>query len=159
MSTCPACGTPCLACSQRSHADTKAAFHAKYLAAFRALAKLLGLPKGKYDLRSNKAGPAVMGEVVFHTDYAYAQTVYRDYADEVGEKSSLLVRACRDRKDYTGFENRYYPLSVLEGDMREALAIFRNLKKQKEVVKTMQGANPDAAYVHLNERKKGAAQP
>lgn len=119
--SCSKCGEPCASCVRASFAEEKVAFHKKYLAVFKALAKLLGLPKGSYDLSSNKAGPVVMGEVTFHTNYAYAMV-----SGYLLQEGSFLLRAVRDRKDYTGFENAYYPLSHLEGDMKSALKTFRN---------------------------------
>ena len=54
----------------------KDAFHALARKQFKALAAELGLQKGEYDLRTNKAGPAVLGETTLHTDKAMANRIH-----------------------------------------------------------------------------------
>ena len=78
----------------------KDAFHALARKQFKALAAELGLQKGEYDLRTNKAGPAVLGETTLHTDKIYVQ---------VGGSAScyLMYRTCNGRKDYCGEQNHY----------------------------------------------------
>lgn len=48
--------------------QSKTAFHNEAKRALRALANHLGLAPDSYNLRSNKAGPAVSGEVTLHTE-------------------------------------------------------------------------------------------
>jgi hypothetical protein len=128
-------------CSQHRHLEKKNAFHKKYVAVFKALAKLLGLPKGSFRVESNKGGHAVSGEVIFHTPYAYAQVC--------GFSSgAFLVRACEGLKDFTGYENEYLPISYLDGDMKPALEKFRALKKQMEVVRVMRESKGEP-FVHM----------
>jgi hypothetical protein len=64
------------------------------------LANKMGLNEDQYDVRVNKAGIAVSGEVTLHTDTHYIQ---------LGQSSSsgFLVRSCKGRKDYTGGCNHY----------------------------------------------------
>lgn len=65
------------------------------------LARELGLPKGSYDLRVNRGGIAVSGEVTLHTDHVYVQVAQ----SVMGGEYALLYRTCRGRKDYTGGGN------------------------------------------------------
>jgi hypothetical protein len=83
---------------------SKEAFHRQGRKALAALADQLGLEKGSYDVRSCKGGPAVLGEVVLHTDHVYVQVNSRD----------ILLRTCEGRKDYTGGHNNFLPLESLE---------------------------------------------
>lgn len=94
----------------------KDAFHALARKQFKALATELGLQKGEYDLRTNKAGPAVLGETTLHTDKIYVQ---------VGGSAScyLMHRTCNGRKDYCGGQNRYMQIEDL-----------RNVKKMATLI-------------------------
>ena len=60
----------------------------------RILAERLGI--SNYDLRTNKAGIAVSGEVTLHTDTIYVQ---------LGQgfiNNGFLARKCNGKKDYVG---------------------------------------------------------
>ena len=94
----------------------KDAFHALARKQFKALAAELGLQKGEYDLRTNKAGPAVLGETTLHTDKIYVQ---------VGGSATcyLMYRTCNGRKDYCGGQNRYMQIEDL-----------RNVKKMATLI-------------------------
>jgi hypothetical protein len=63
------------------------------------MANRLGLNEDQYDVRTNKGGIAVSGEVTLHTDTHYIQF------SQSGQ--GILVRTCKDRKDYTGGRNHY----------------------------------------------------
>ena len=91
-------------------------FHKLARKQFKALAAELGLQKGEYDLRTNKAGPAVLGETTLHTDKIYVQ---------VGGSAScyLMYRTCNGRKDYCGGQNRYMQIEDL-----------RNVKKMATLI-------------------------
>ena len=95
---------------------SKDALHALARKQFKALAAELGLQKGEYDLRTNKAGPAVLGETTLHTDKIYVQ---------VGGSAScyLMYRTCNGRKDYCGEQNRYMQIEDL-----------RNVKKMATLI-------------------------
>lgn len=56
-----------------------------------------------YDIRSNKAGPAVSGEVTFHSDTLYVQISISC----IGSIPAVMYRKCAGRKDYTGGRNRF----------------------------------------------------
>lgn len=64
------------------------------------LAVAMGLNEDGYDVRVNKAGPAVSGEVTLHTDRHYVQ-----FGQSV--PGSFMVRSCKGRKDYTGGRNHW----------------------------------------------------
>ena len=53
--------------------DAKEAFHRTARRQLKLLAAALGLPTGGFDLRSNKGGIAVSGEVTLHADHLYVQ--------------------------------------------------------------------------------------
>jgi hypothetical protein len=97
-------------------------------AILRDLAGRMGLEKGDYDLRTNKAGVAVSGEVTLHSDGLYVQFGQ----SLIGPK--FLFRGCRGRKDYTGLQNRWMSWSFL-ADLDEAAAELKradNAVLQKE---------------------------
>ena len=61
----------------------------------------LGLNEDQYEIRVNKAGIAVSGEVTLHTDTHYVQL------SQTMTGAGFLVRSCKGRKDYTGGRNHY----------------------------------------------------
>jgi hypothetical protein len=67
------------------------------------LASRMGLNEDQYDVRVNKAGVAVSGEVTLHTDTHYLQIAQSTGFLEKG----FLVRACKGRKDYVGSRNYF----------------------------------------------------
>lgn len=64
------------------------------------LASHMGLNEDQYDVRVNKAGIAVSGEVTLHTDRHYIQF-------SQSRPGSFLVRSCKGRKDFTGGRNHW----------------------------------------------------
>lgn len=93
---------------------TKNRFHLLAGKRLRELAKLLELAPGSFDVRSNKAGPAVAGEVTLHTERLYLRTCIGFGAPRV------LFRTCKGLKDYTGGANNYMPLDMLDNPERLA---------------------------------------
>jgi hypothetical protein len=65
------------------------------------LAFSLGLNEDQYEVRVNKGGIAVSGEVTLHTDTHYIQ--FSQFSGVQG----FLVRTCKGRKDYVGGRNHY----------------------------------------------------
>lgn len=59
---------------------------------------------GAHDLRTNKGGIAVSGEVTLHTDTIYIQASQKLFQKGI----HLLVRQCEGRKDYCGKANHYH---------------------------------------------------
>lgn len=76
----------------------------------RRLAAELGLPNGSFDLRSNKAGIAVSGEVTLHHDHVYIQVGQSC----LGVGMGVLIRTCRGRRDFTGGMNTFAALAMLD---------------------------------------------
>jgi hypothetical protein len=97
----------------------KARFHRVAAKRLREVATLLGLHVGQYDVRSNKAGVAVSGEVTLHTDLVYVQVAYFAF----DRSPRILYRTCKGRRDYTGGANNYLPGYVLDSpaEMTEAI--------------------------------------
>jgi hypothetical protein len=77
------------------------------------IATEMGLGEDDYEVRVNKAGIAVSGEVTLHTDRHYVQ--FSQFYGSPG--TGFLVRSCKGRKDYTGGQNHYVKWENLR-DMR-----------------------------------------
>ena len=106
------------------HPDRKEVFHQCGKALLARIAGDLGYGKGRYDLRSNKGGIAVSGEITLHTDDLYIQFAQRFG----GATQDILYRECKDRRDFTGGRN----LSMRFEDLRDypaALARFAAAKR------------------------------
>lgn len=88
----------------------KAAFHRTARSRLKALAVKLGLAPSSYEIRSNKAGSAVSGEITLHGEAIYVQASQSC----MGPDMSLLIRSCKGRKDYTGGHNNFAPLTALD---------------------------------------------
>lgn len=89
--------------------EAKSLFHTFARCQLRKLAIALRLPPHAYDLRSNKAGIAVSGEVILHADHLYVQ-VSQPFG---GFDTGILFRTCSGRKDYVGGSNHFGSLDVL----------------------------------------------
>jgi hypothetical protein len=70
---------------------------------------ILKLPKSAYEIRSNKAGVAISGEVTLHTDPLpnCQRGVYVQIGQMAGHAFPVLYRSCKDRKDYVGGANNF----------------------------------------------------
>jgi hypothetical protein len=90
-------------------AQAKSLFHTFARCQLRKLAITLRLPPHAYDLRSNKAGIAVSGEVTLHADHIYVQAS-QPFG---GFDSGILIRTCNGRKDYVGGPNNFASLDLL----------------------------------------------
>lgn len=83
--------------------DLKQNFHKKAKKILTDLAlNTLNLTKDQFDLRTNLAGPASLGETTLHTDTVYVQAG--------GLQGNVLIRSCRSRKDFTGGVNHFCDL-------------------------------------------------
>ena len=89
-------------------AARKAEFHRLGKQLLKGLAERLGYSKDMYDIRSNKAGPAVSGEVTLHADDLYIW-----FSQSMGNRMGITYRTCQGRKDYTGGRNNFLPFDVL----------------------------------------------
>jgi hypothetical protein len=94
----------------------KEAFHWEGRKVFRRLASHMGLLPREYDVRSNKGGIAVSGEIILHTD-----RVYLHLSQGMGPELSLMMRSCDGRKDYIGGKNHFAPIDVLADFERMAI--------------------------------------
>lgn len=83
----------------------KERFHREGKELLKYLAAELGI---EGDIRSNKGGIAVSGEVTFHGDSVYMQLSQPALS---GGKNSLLIRSCKGRKDFAGGTNYVRNLS------------------------------------------------
>jgi len=99
----------------------KEAFHRDARRQLKLLADALGLPPEKFDLRSNKAGIAVSGEITLRADRLYVQVSQ----PATGANSGILIRTCHSRQDYVGGPNNFASLDLL--NRPEELA--RRIKK------------------------------
>ena len=91
-------------------AKNKYDYHRLAQKKLRELAHELMLAKTDYDLRSNKGGIAVCGEITLHTDTFYCQVSQ----SAMGIGSEVLFRSCKGRKDYSGGPNNFAPAAVLD---------------------------------------------
>ena len=85
-------------------------FHSKARSRLKRLAAELGLAADSFDLRSNKAGVAVSGEVTLHHDQIYIQVGQSCLGSSMG----VLIRTCQGRRDFTGGINNFVPLALLD---------------------------------------------
>lgn len=81
----------------------KLKYHHRAARQLRRLAKLLGLEGSQYDIRSNKGGIAVCGEITLHTDSLYVQVSQ----SSLGKGHEIIFRKVDGRKDFTGDRNRF----------------------------------------------------
>jgi hypothetical protein len=75
--------------------EQKRRFHSTARSRLKKLAADLGLPAGLCEVRSNKAGIAVSGELILHHDHFYIQVGQFGLASGHG----LLIRSCKGRND------------------------------------------------------------
>ncbi len=96
--------------SDEAHAQ-KLKFHRDATVWLRELAAAIGMPNGTYSVRSNKAGPAVSGEVTLHGETLYVQLSESCVG---GRGIGILYRTCKGQSDYSGGMNNWAML----GDLR-----------------------------------------
>jgi hypothetical protein len=87
----------------------KKTFHATALRRLRKLATILNFEPSTFDVRSNKAGIAISGEITLHHERVYIQVSQSCMGFDAG----ILIRTCKGRKDYTGGQNHFASLSLL----------------------------------------------
>lgn len=96
----------------------------------RRVARAMGLVTGQYEVRVNRGGIAVSGEVTLHSDHVYCQLL--QLCVHVG--SSLLYRTCEGRKDYCGGYNNFLPGNMLN-DADKIASILISLQRTGARVK------------------------
>lgn len=94
----------------------KETLHASWRRELKKLARELGVPA---DVRSNRGGSAIMGEVVLHSDRLY-MTVSLD-------RNDVMYRTCQGRKDYVGGYNRWTSIAALRGRDEHLMETLRKL--------------------------------
>ena len=75
----------------------------------RRVARAMGLVTGQYEVRINRGGNAVSGEVTLHSDHVYCQL----YQPCTRAGANLLYRTCEGSKDYCGGHNNFLPGNML----------------------------------------------
>jgi hypothetical protein len=91
--------------------NMKEEFHRTAKAYLKDLAiQYMGLGTNQFEVRSNKGGPGVLGEVILHTDNLY---VCMGGSVAWGD-GSFYYRTCKGRKDYTGGRNVFMKYKDLE---------------------------------------------
>ena len=85
-------------------------FHATARSRLKKLATELGLQAGSYNIRSNKAGIAVSGEITLHHERAFIQVGQFGLSSGHG----ILIRASKGRRDFTGGPNHFFGLAMLD---------------------------------------------
>lgn len=89
----------------------------------RALADALGLAEDSYDIRSNRGGIAVSGEVILHGVSIYVQLSL----GAMGFSREVMFRKVAGRKDYVGDRNNWASVDELVQPVRFAARIRREL--------------------------------
>ncbi|MDX3911148.1 MAG: hypothetical protein QHC67_15215 [Sphingobium sp.] len=105
----------------------KRLFHTEGRAAMRRLADALELAEGSFDIRSNKAGPAVSGEVTLHGEDLWVQLSLGPY----GPDRELCYRSVQGRSDHIGGRNHWAPVRDLLAPERFAARLVRDLRLER----------------------------
>jgi hypothetical protein len=102
--------------------EAKEQFHLRGRNLLKQIAADLGYAKGDFELRNNKAGIAVSGEITLHTDDLYVQ-FSQSYSGDI----DILFRDCQHRKDYSGGQNQFMSFAYL----RDYQAVLERLQAAK----------------------------
>lgn len=102
----------------------KRLFHSEGRAALRRLAEALGLEEGSFDIRSNKAGPAVSGEITLHGETLWVQLSIGPF----GPDREVCFRKVQGRQDHIGERNHWASVRELVEPDRFAARVRRELK-------------------------------
>ena len=111
----------------------KRLFHSEGRSAMRRLADALGLCDGSYDIRSNKGGPAVSGEITLHGEEAWVQLSLGCS----GPGREVLYRRVRGRDDHYGDRNHWASVNDLMAPDRFAARLQRDLRLPPSVAQPM----------------------
>lgn len=98
----------------------KQRFHEEGKKLLKRVADRMGLAKGSYNIRSNKGGIAVSGEVTLHGESIYIQLSQDSIRDR------FLYRRCFGRGDYTGYTNHWMRWDELE-NINDAVREFERV--------------------------------
>lgn len=96
-------------------AGVKMIMHRDGLGLMRGIAALLQLREGTYEVRSNRGGIAVSGEVTLHHERVY---VWLQESCVGGRGLQIIYRTCEGRGDYSGGMNqRVYVRELLDDEV------------------------------------------
>jgi len=104
-------------------AEAKALFHADGRRALRRLAEALMLEEDTYNIRSNKGGSAVSGEITLHGETIWVQLSLDCRLPE----QEVLFRGVSGRRDYLGDRNHWTSVRDLLAPDRFAQRLCRKL--------------------------------
>lgn len=102
----------------------KRLFHAEGRIALRRLADALALAPDQFEVRSNKGGPAVTGEITLHADTLWIQLSLGPF----GPGREICFRRVHGRDDHVGERNYWGSVSELLAPDRLAERIYRDLR-------------------------------
>ncbi len=102
----------------------KRTFHTEGRTAMRRLADALGLEDGSYDVRSNKGGVAVSGEITLHGEELWVQLSLGG----LGQDREILYRRVHGRTDHCGERNHWASINALLSPDRFADQLRRDLR-------------------------------
>ena len=88
----------------------KTQYHLRGRLLLEAIAADLGYNSEQYEVRSNKAGPAVWGEITLHANDLYVQFCLGCIVDGL----EILHRWCKGQQDYRGGPNHWLRFSALK---------------------------------------------
>ena len=91
----------------------------------KCLANVMGLEKGRYTVRLCEGGIAVPGEIILHSDRLYLQICpsWR----QVG--AQIMYRTCKGQQDYTGGQNTYARIEMLDNLDRFAEVLLQHIER------------------------------
>ena len=95
-------------------------FHRTGKRVLNKIAKELGF-EGNFEVRSNKGGPAVLGDVILHSDNIYINLGGSCFSQ------SFMYRTVSGMKDYTGGPNQWMSYEMLASEPIRAIQIFKKL--------------------------------
>jgi hypothetical protein len=137
--------------------ENKKRFHNTARTRLRNLAKELGFETGSYDLRSNKGGIAVSGEITLHHENVYIQVSQSCFAH-----GDILIRTCKGRNDDTGGHNHFAALKCLDDIPALARHVeriagfnpYRRLENYQVIIRAIhdRGQSQNHAIVELSRR-------
>lgn len=102
----------------------KRLFHSEGRSAMRRLAEALGLGERAFDIRSNKAGPALSGEITLHADTVWVQLSIGPF----GPGREVCFRKVCSRQDHIGERNCWASINELLEPDRFAARIRHELR-------------------------------
>jgi hypothetical protein len=106
------------------NAKRKEAFHKAARSVAKQLAAALGWETGSYDIRTNLAGIAVLGETTLHGEAIYIQFGEGLYQ---GARANFMYRSCGGRRDSCGGPNRWMEYRELRDIAQAAEKIKRGV--------------------------------